>query len=91
MPALLDRDAMVANQLYERLIARHDTFWSLVYPLFMAREITRATVCNIVRRGLEDARGNFQQVVRNFNMPPHDHKRFLNFLKKYDCQLPFEA
>jgi hypothetical protein len=25
-----------------------------------------------------------------FNMEAHDYKRFLNFLRKHDCQLPFK-
>jgi hypothetical protein len=28
-------------------------------------------------------------VARLFNMEPKDYKRFLNFLRKYDCQVPF--
>ena len=44
----------------------------------------------IVRRGLAEARGNYKIVVRLFNMEPGDYKRFLNFLRKHDCQLPFQ-
>jgi hypothetical protein len=29
-------------------------------------------------------------LVRLFNMPPDDYKRFLGFLRKYDCHLPFQ-
>ena len=93
MPLPSDLDRLVADDLYAKLIARHGTFWSVVYPLFMAREITRATVRNVVQRGLEDAGGNYQQVVRRFNMPPQDCKRFLNFLTKYELALlvrPYE-
>ena len=81
------RDALVAESLYERLIARRGTFWSVVYPLFMDRDITRATVRNVVQRGLEDAGGSYQQVVRRFNMPPRDYRRFLNFLTKYQLAI----
>jgi hypothetical protein len=47
-------------------------------------------VRGIVKRGLEEARGNYKIVVRLFNMEPGDYKRFLNFLRKHDCQLPFQ-
>jgi hypothetical protein len=53
-------------------------------------EITRANVREIVRRGLEEARGNYKIVGRLFNMEPRDYKRFLNFLRKHDCQIPFK-
>ena len=29
-------------------------------------------------------------VLRMFNMDIGDYKRFLNFLRKHDCQLPFK-
>ena len=41
-------------------------------------------------QGLEEARGNYKIVARLFNMEPRDYKRFLNFLRKHDCQLPFK-
>src|SRR3989338_6570309 len=56
----------------------------------MDREITRTNVREIVRRGLEEARGNYKIVARLFNMEPRDYKRFLNFLRKHDCQIPFK-
>jgi len=28
-------------------------------------------------------------VTRLFNIEPRDYKRFLNFLRKHDCQVPF--
>ncbi len=49
-----------------------------------------SNVREIVRRGLEEARGNYKIVARLFNMEPHDYKRFLNFLRKHDCQIPFK-
>jgi DNA-binding NtrC family response regulator len=82
------RRAAVCEELFVRLVANGDSFWSSVYPLFMEREITRTDVRDLVRRGLEVARGNSHALVRLFNMPPSDHKRFIGFLRKYDCQLP---
>ena len=85
-----ERRRTVADDLYKRLIERRESFWSVVYPLFMEREITRANVREVVRRGLEEARGNYKIVARLFNMEPRDYKRFLNFLRKYECRLPFQ-
>jgi transcriptional regulator with PAS, ATPase and Fis domain len=85
-----ERRRTVADDLYKRLIEQRESFWSTVYPLFMEREITRGNVREIVRRGLEEARGNYKIVSRLFNMEPRDYKRFLNFLRKHDCQIPFK-
>ena len=85
-----ERRRTVADDLYKRMIEQHESFWTTVYPLFMDREITRANVREVVRRGLEEARGNYKIVARLFNMEPRDYKRFLNFLRKHDCQIPFK-
>jgi hypothetical protein len=39
---------------------------------------------------LEEARGNYKIVARLFNMDKGDYKRFLHFLRKHDCQLPYK-
>jgi len=85
-----ERRRTVADDLYRRLVEGKEPFWTSVYPLFMDREITRANVREVVRRGLEEARGNYKIVARLFNMEPRDYKRFLNFLRKHDCQIPFK-
>ena len=47
-------------------------------------------VRDVVRKGLEQSRGNYKIVARMFNMDESEYKRFLNFLRKHDCQLPFK-
>ncbi|HSL22769.1 MAG TPA: sigma-54 dependent transcriptional regulator [Vicinamibacterales bacterium] len=85
-----ERRRTVADDLYERLKESRESFWTAVYPLYMQREITRSNMRDLIRKGLEDARGNYKIVVRLFNLHPADYKRFLNFLRKHDCQLPFK-
>jgi transcriptional regulator with GAF, ATPase, and Fis domain len=85
-----ERRKTVADDLYRRLIEERESFWNLVYPLYMQREITRSNVRDVVRKGLEEARGNYKIVARLFNMDQGDYKRFLNFLRKHDCQVPFK-
>jgi two-component system response regulator AtoC len=85
-----ERRRTVVDELYERMMEQRESFWTTVHPLFMDREMTRANVREIVRRGLEEARGNYKIVARLFNMEARDYKRFLNFLRKHDCQVPFK-
>ena len=85
-----ERRRTVADDLYRRLIDERESFWTAVYPLYMQREITRGNVRDLVRKGLEEARGNYKIVARLFNMEQGDYKRFLNFLRKHDCQVPFK-
>jgi transcriptional regulator with PAS, ATPase and Fis domain len=81
----------VVDELYARVTSGGECFWSTVYPLYMQRDITRTDVRDLVRKGLEEARGSYKIVVRLFNMESSDYKKFLNFLRKHDCQLPFQA
>jgi len=85
-----ERRRTVADDLYQRLVEGRESFWTAVYPLYMQREITRSNVRDLVRKGLEEARGNYKIVTRLFNMEASDYKKFLNFLRKHDCQLPFK-
>jgi transcriptional regulator with GAF, ATPase, and Fis domain len=85
-----ERRRTVADDLYKRLVEGRESFWTAVYPLYMQREITRTNVRELVRKGLEEARGNYKIVTRLFNMDSRDYKKFLNFLRKHDCQLPFK-
>jgi transcriptional regulator with PAS, ATPase and Fis domain len=85
-----ERRRTVADDLYEKLTEHRESFWTAVYPLYMRREITRTNVRELVRKGLQESRGNYKIVARLFNMEPRDYKRFLNFLRKHECQLPFK-
>jgi len=73
-----------------KLVDGRESFWTAVYPLYMNREITKSNVRDLVHKGLEEARGNYKIVLRLFNMEASDYKRFLNFLRKHECQLPFK-
>jgi DNA-binding NtrC family response regulator len=84
-----ERRRSVADDLYERMAKGRQSFWTAVYPLYMRREITRANVRDLVRMGLQETRGSYKLVAKMFNLQPQDYRRFLSFLRKHDCQLPF--
>ena len=85
-----ERRRTVADDLFKKIVDERESFWTAVYPLYMNREITRGNVRDLVHKGLEEARGNYKIVLKLFNMESGDYKRFLNFLRKHDCQLPFK-
>ena len=75
--------------LYDRIMRGGESFWDVVYPLFMSRDLTRDDLRAIIARGLEQSRGSYRLLATAFHMEAGSYKRFLNFLRKYDCQLPF--
>jgi transcriptional regulator with GAF, ATPase, and Fis domain len=80
----------LVDELFERLVNRRESFWNTVHPLFIARDMTRGDLRALLRKGLEQAGGSYKAVVQLFNMPPADYKPFLNFVRKHQCQVPFQ-
>ena len=79
-----------ADELASLMIKQGESFWSAVYPIFMSRDLTRTDLRRIIQVGLETTNGNYRLLVQLFNMAPEDYKRFLSFLRKHDCHLPFQ-
>ena len=48
--------------------------------MFLARDLTRHDVRELVQCGLRETRGNYRGVVTLFNLPESDYKKFMNFL-----------
>ncbi len=79
-----------ADELAEQMLKNGESFWTSVFPEFKARDLTRTDLRRIVQLGLETTNGNYRLLVKLFNMPDDDYKRFLSFLRKHDCHLPFQ-
>jgi two-component system nitrogen regulation response regulator NtrX len=78
------------ERMYDRMVNGREAFWTVVYEPFMSRDMTRDDLRALISRGLEQTRGSYRILVQLFNMPEADYKRFLNFLRKHDCQMPFQ-
>jgi len=79
-----------AEELATMMLEHGESFWSVVFPIFMSRDLTRTDLRRIIQMGLESTNGNYRLLVQQFNMPSEDYKRFLSFLRKHDCHLPFQ-
>ena len=75
------------EQLWECLMAG-GAFWPVVHEPFKARELTRADLAALVDRGLRETRGSYRILVKLFNLPVSDYKRFHAFLYTQRCNLP---
>jgi len=62
-------------------------FWDDVHPLFISRDITRADLRQLIRRGLAMSGGSYRGVIELFGMEQVDYKRLLNFLAAHDCRV----
>ena len=84
-----ERRRRVSDRLFEELTAGKAHFWNDVHALFTNRDITRADVRDLVRRGLSATAGNYRAVVQLFGMPSSDYKKVLNFLAAHDCMVDY--
>ena len=73
--------------LWDRLMSGGD-FWEVVQRPFRAHEVTRAELAALIDKGLQETRGSYRALVRLFNLPPSDYKRFHAFLYQQNCNLP---
>ena len=79
-----------AETLFRQLVEERQSFWTLVYGPFMSRDLTRDTLRTLVSLGLQRTGGSYRDLLELFHMAPGDYKRFLNFLRKHQCHMPFQ-
>lgn len=77
-----------AQALFDAMTQNRESFWSAVHSPFKSRDLTRQDLRGLIRIGLASTRGSYRSLVRLFNMPDEDYKRFLNFLRKHEAHLP---
>jgi len=85
LTASVDHRSRVADELYDALVKQGASFWDRVYPVFLARDITRHDLRELVRRGLRESGGRYREVLALFGMSSRDYRRFMNFLAAHDC------
>ena len=81
---------LTPDVLFERMSVGGESFWTVVYEPFISRDLTRDDLRTIINRGLERTRGSYKALVQSFNLEAQDYKRFLSFLRKYECHMPFQ-
>ena len=80
-----ERRRRVSDELYDELVAGRYDFWDDIHGLFTGRDITRADLRQLVRRGLSATAGNYRGLLQLFGMDQADYKKLMNFLAAHDC------
>ena len=73
----------LVDELFERIVIGGESFWGLVHEPYLSRDLTRGEVRTLIEKGFEHAHGDQFELCRNFNVSQADHKRFVNFLRKF--------
>lgn len=67
---------------YQRMGDKGESFWEVVRPAFLNRDLNRAEVKAIIQLGFQKA-GCYKGLLKIFNIPEKDYKKFLNFLQAH--------
>ena len=86
-----ERRRQIADDLYDALVTGGYSFWEHIHPLFLARDITRHDISELVRRGLKTTRGSYRGLLALFGMDARDYQRFHNFLGAHNCKVDFRV
>jgi DNA-binding NtrC family response regulator len=84
-----ERRRRVSDEIYEALVSGGRRFWDDVHPMFTNRDLTRADLRQLIRRGLAMTGGNYRGVLQLFGMEPQDYKKLMNFLAAHDCVVDY--
>jgi DNA-binding NtrC family response regulator len=84
-----ERRRQLADELFDLIRLGGHNFWEPVHRLFLARDLTRHDIRELVRDALRVTHGNYRGVPALFNIPDSDYKRFMNFLCTHDCRPDF--
>ena len=85
-----DPVAALPDEIFDRLVRQGQSFWPVVHAPFIAHDMTRDTLRQVIARGLALTNGRYSGLTTLFNMPPRDYKRLLAFLRKHDCLVPYQ-
>jgi len=66
-----------------------DNFWDSIARPYAERHITKDYVEQVIRKGLVQAEGSYRRLVRLFNLPPTDYKRFMDFIRRHHCNIDY--
>jgi transcriptional regulator with PAS, ATPase and Fis domain len=66
-------------------------FWDSIARPYSERLITKNQVENVIRQGLERTRGSYKKMLPLFRIPESDYKRFMDFLRRHNCNLDFRT
>lgn len=79
-----------AETLHQAMVVDRGSFWEVVHKPFMAHDLTRADLRQVLEIGLRETQGSYRILIERYNIAPADYKRFMSFLRAHDCRLPFQ-
>jgi DNA-binding NtrC family response regulator len=74
---------------FEDLKSGRRDFWKEVHERYKRRDIPREKVMALMHLGLQETRGSYKNLARLLQVRDSDYRRFMDFLRRNDCQPDF--
>lgn len=84
-PVTADAGGSVVESIIREMENGSD-FWTTVKEPFLNRDLNREQVKEIVSSSLLHSNGKYKDLLKKFNLPEDDYKRFMKFLNKNRLQ-----
>jgi transcriptional regulator with PAS, ATPase and Fis domain len=66
-------------------------FWQDLARPLQERRITRYQLEQVIHQGLQSTKGSYRKLVTDLGMEAHEYKRFMDFLRRHDCNVDFRG
>lgn len=71
---------------FDRVVQGREPFWEIVAQAFLDRDLNRAQMKSIVKRGLTESAGSYRRLLDVLHLPASDYQRFMDFLRHHDIK-----
>lgn len=78
--------AYSGTDLFRRLADGDVTFWEAVHARFIARDLNRAQVREVIQRGLQHSGNSYRALLDIFHLPASDYQKFMDFLRHHNLK-----
>lgn len=76
-------NSFASDELFQRLVNGQVNFWEAVHAPFLARDLNRAQVRDIIRRGLERSGNSYRALLATFHLPDSAYQKLMDFLRHH--------
>jgi transcriptional regulator with GAF, ATPase, and Fis domain len=80
-----------ARDACDHMAAGDSNFWELIYEPFMARDINRQQVREVIAEGLTRSLGGYKRLLTLFGVEPRDYLKFMDFLRHHRLKPKYPA
>jgi len=75
-----------SETLYRRVVIDGEDFWDTVHKGFMRRDLNRAQVKTLIKRGLLATHGSYRELLKRLQIPAFQYQKFMDFLRHHDLK-----